>query len=362
MGFEVDFLPVGEGEKSGDAIALRFGNLMSGRREDFSVAVIDAGFKDSGQAVVDHIQTYYKTDLVDLAVSTHPDADHINGLSVLLENMKVGTLWMHQPWKHTRDIAEMFKDGRVTDNSVKEDLRESLNAACDLETLARRKKVPIVEPFTGTVDASNSLYVLGPTQDYYESLLPEFRGTPESKLSILESILKSIEKVEEAARTVFETFAFETLNDGGQTSAENNTSVLLMLVNGDDHLLFTADAGIPALMRVMHSLDSISFDYSKISFIQVPHHGSQRNIGPLLLNRFIGPKLNHDTTIKTAFASVAKEGAPKHPCKKVMNAFRRRGAPVHVTQGQAKRQHRDAPARLGWTTSTPLPFYPMVEI
>jgi hypothetical protein len=28
IGYEIDFLPVGEGEKSGDAIALRWGNLL----------------------------------------------------------------------------------------------------------------------------------------------------------------------------------------------------------------------------------------------------------------------------------------------------------------------------------------------
>lgn len=34
MGYEIDFIPVGNGEKSGDAIVLRFGNLLTGRRED----------------------------------------------------------------------------------------------------------------------------------------------------------------------------------------------------------------------------------------------------------------------------------------------------------------------------------------
>ena len=47
MGFEVDFLPVGEGEKSGDAIAIRCGNLNGSRNEQF-VMVIDGGTLDSG--------------------------------------------------------------------------------------------------------------------------------------------------------------------------------------------------------------------------------------------------------------------------------------------------------------------------
>ena len=56
MGFEVDFLPVGEGEKSGDAIAIRGGNLTGPRTEQF-VIIIDGGTLDSGDALVGHIQS-----------------------------------------------------------------------------------------------------------------------------------------------------------------------------------------------------------------------------------------------------------------------------------------------------------------
>ena len=55
MGFEIDFLPVGEGEKSGDAIALRYGNL-SGTRSEQTVLVVDGGTLDSGAALVDHVK------------------------------------------------------------------------------------------------------------------------------------------------------------------------------------------------------------------------------------------------------------------------------------------------------------------
>jgi hypothetical protein len=55
MGYEIDFLPVGEGEKSGDAIALRFGNLF-GNRNEKTVVVIDGGFKETGEKLVKHIE------------------------------------------------------------------------------------------------------------------------------------------------------------------------------------------------------------------------------------------------------------------------------------------------------------------
>ena len=108
-------------------------------------------------------------------------------------------------------------------------------------------------------------------------------------------------------------------------------------------------------------LDSIGFDCSKIRFVQVPHHGSQRNVGPTILNRLLGPKLQAEANLRTGFVSVAKCDDPKHPSKKVMNAFRRRGVPVHATAGMGKRHHFQAPDRVGWSASVPLPFYSEVE-
>ncbi len=359
MGYEVDFLAVGDGERGGDAISLRFGNLFGDWKEQ-TVIVIDGGFKDTGEDLVKHINRYYKTDRVDLVVSTHPDADHAGGLEVVLDKLKVGCLWMHQPWNHTDDIARMFKDGRVTDMGVRESLRRSLDSARGLEALANRKGIPIIEPFPGIHDASRQVFVVGPTESYYESLLPEFRGTPEARetAGFLE---RAVRPVTEFIRKVAESWDIETLDDDGETSAENNSSAVLLVEVNDKFLLFTGDAGIPALNDVVNRLEVAGFDPSKVTFVQVPHHGSQRNVGPSLLNRLVGPKIDGDTKCKTAFASAPKDGEPKHPSKKVANAFRRRGAPVHATQGLTKWHHFDAPERDRWTTSTPLPFYNEVE-
>ena len=75
----------------------------------------------------------------------------------------------------------------------------------------------------------------------------------------------------------------------------------------------------------------------------------------------LGPKLPAGMApSRRAFCSSAKS-APKHPSKKVVNAFQRRGVKVFATEGQHKRHHKDAPDRAGWVTATPLPFYTEVE-
>jgi beta-lactamase superfamily II metal-dependent hydrolase len=108
-------------------------------------------------------------------------------------------------------------------------------------------------------------------------------------------------------------------------------------------------------------LDASGIGANVATFIQVPHHGSRRNVGPTILNRLLGPKLSQEAVLKTAFVSASKDGAPKHPARKVTNAFRRRGAPVHATQGVTKWHHSfDAPDR-GWGMSTALPLYTEVD-
>jgi beta-lactamase superfamily II metal-dependent hydrolase len=351
MGYEVDFLPVGD-KKSGDAIALRFGNVY-GPRAQQTVVVIDGGYVSDGESMVEHLSTYYGTDYVDVLVSTHPDADHVGGLETVLDRCHVGQFWMHRPWNQTTDIARMFQSGRVTDMSVRETLRRSLEGARSLESLAIAKGIPIIEPFTGVTDATGSLIVLGPTQEYYRSLLPDFRCTPTPKSAFEEMV----ERILQGVANLAEHWHIETLTDSGQTSAENNSSVVLLLSVEGRNLLFTADAGIPALTKVADLMDAASIDRSRLHFIQVPHHGSRRNVGPTILDRLIGPKLQQDQSTKMAFVSVARNASEKHPSKRVTNAFRRRGAHVSRTDHVWISHRYNAPARSDAGPLEPLPFF-----
>lgn len=360
IGYEVDFLPVGDGEKSGDAIALRFGDLLSEPPQQ-TVVVIDGGFKASGDALVKHIRTYYKTENVDAVIATHPDNDHTSGLEVVLNELNVANLVMHLPWNHTKDTSHLFEDDRVSDESVKKALRESLETARNLEKLAKQKSIKIIEPFAGVTGFNKIMRVLGPTETFYKNLLPGFRGTQEPRDGFAGAFAQFMKEAKETAKMITEKWGLETLDDTGETSAENNSSAILLFTIGNECLLFTGDAGIPALSDVVGRLQKEGFDLSTIQFVQVPHHGSRRNIGPTLLNALIGAKTAQPTSNKIAFASASPDGAPKHPAKKVTNAFLRRGAPVHVTAEQIKRHSKNAPARTGWITSTAIPFYNEVE-
>lgn len=306
-----------------------------------------------------HIKQYYGTDTVDLAISTHPDGDHSAGLKVVLEELTVRELWMHLPWEHTEDIAKMFVDGRVTDKGIGEKLRKALEDARELEKVAARKGIAISEPFAGRATADGVITVVGPTEAYYESLLPKFRGLPQAKGSFLEKV---IEAGVGLVAKIAENWVVETLTDDGETSEENNSSVILRLSCDGKAILLTSDAGIPALSNAADFMEGVlGVAPNGWSFIQVPHHGSKRNVGPTVLDRIVGPQLSSNEKRVSAFVSASKDGAPKHPAKKVTNAFLRRRAAVHATQGQTKWYHHNAPKRPGWTTSVPLPFYDEVD-
>jgi beta-lactamase superfamily II metal-dependent hydrolase len=85
--FEIDFLDV-ESSKSGDAIPIRY------QLDDLiRIHVVDGGFQDTGDKVVEHIKTHYNNSkIVHSIVVSHPDGDHAGGLRKILEEFTVGEI------------------------------------------------------------------------------------------------------------------------------------------------------------------------------------------------------------------------------------------------------------------------------
>jgi beta-lactamase superfamily II metal-dependent hydrolase len=365
MGYEVDFLPVGDGEKSGDAICVRFGDLFSGDRSRQFVMVIDGGTSEGGENVVKHVKGYYGTDRVDLVVSTHPDNDHVAGLRAVVEQLRVGRLWMHRPWARAAEYRPLFD--KLTCAGLKRSLCAALDTAVDLEKLATARGIPIDEPFSDVVlpFADIGIRVLGPTQSYYSQLLPHFRDTP-APASVASAAFNLFSSIGGGAvgllAKVAEAWGIETLVDPPEdaTSAENNSSVVLTIGTEGRRLLFTADAGVPALTQATEMAERCGISLPSCNFVQIPHHGSRRNVGPTLLDRMLGPK--GQPQCRTALVSCAPK-SQKHPARRVTNAFQRRGAKDAVvpTKGQTVCEPFNAPTRAGWIPAPSVPFHTEVE-
>ena len=104
-----------------------------------------------------------------------------------------------------------------------------------------------------------------------------------------------------------EAMHIETLDDSGETSAENNSSAIMLLRIDGYKLLFTGDAGILALAAAADFAESMNISLTDLRFVQIPYHGSKRNVGPTVLKRI---------RAGTAYVSAAREGSIKGDVKK----------------------------------------------
>ncbi len=344
---EIDFFYVDSGEKSGDAITIRYGDYEN--KQNQFVIVIDGGTITTGRNMVSHIQEVYGTNYVDLVICTHPDGDHASGLREIVKEMKVKELWMHQPWEHSEDIKHLFKDGRMTENSLSQKLKEAYGFAYDLEEIAKQKKnITIKEPFAGLSFNNSTIQVLGPSEEYYLELVPNFMKTPEAKTPIFGQIASSVKK---GINWIRETMDIETLDENGVTTGENNSSAVVLLRFDNRDYLFTGDSGIPSLKHVIQYSNKRGISLKNLCFFQVPHHGSRRNSSPYVLN---------EIKATTAYISAAKD-SDKHPSRKVINALIRRGAKVYSTEGNSLSHHVNCKSRQGYTTAVAHQFYEQVQ-
>ncbi len=358
MAYEVDIIAVGEESSSGDAFALRFGDFIN-KPGDQRVVVIDGGFKDSGEKLVNRIRNEYGTNHVDLVISTHPDNDHISGLHVVLDELDVDTLWMHRPWYKSEQIKKSAEDRSLMAELTADKIKKSLESAYDLEKLANKKGVTIEEPYQGKSAFDNTLHVLSPSEEFYCALVSEFEKG---------GVVSVASMVEKTKRVISEMWHRDELAEPEEDAVHprNNSSVILLAQFGDKHFLFCGDAGVKALNHATDYATRGSYDIAtRVTYYQVPHHGSKRNLGPTILDRIVGPihQTENYRNGKQAFISAAVKGAPKHPSNRVINALTRRGVAVNPpTCGGDQCFHSpDVPTRPNWHNLTPFGFLPTYE-
>ncbi|MCL2770284.1 MAG: hypothetical protein FWD42_09295, partial [Solirubrobacterales bacterium] len=281
---EFDFLPVGDGERSGDAIALRYSHPQTGAPV---VGVIDAGFEDDGEAVVEHVNVYYNTDVADFMLSTHPDSDHINGARKVVCGLHVRTLLIHRPSWHG-----------YPNNS-------GADSADELAELAERRGANVIEPFQG-VCGFGDLVIAGPTPRYYRDMLAAQEATTQPasvRKSFAERYFGGGGSVVATLRQVLDAFPVEMpFGDAGGTSPRNNSAAIVSLVVDGNHFLLPSDAGVPAIGQALDYLDAIGRTRYPLNLFVLPHHGSRHNIDRATITRILGDPTT--TEQGTAVASV----------------------------------------------------------
>ena len=361
-GLEVEFLPVGEKSRAGDAIAIRYGEP-----NNFQLIVVDGGTTASGEALMAHLASICggAVPIVRDLVITHPDIDHSSGARVVLEQADVRRVWTHVPWWHAEAILPHLQDSRWTVDGLTKRLKAEYDVISEIVTTAGRKGIPVSEPFAG--NTIGPFTVLSPPRHVYPQLVAHFPDTPRASGNMSDiadqNILKAVlEALAKTAASIWEAWGLERLRDGGETGARNESSVVLYgQFDGWNPILLTGDAGNLGLEWAASFAEACGLVLRNFALVQVPHHGSRRNVGPTILNRLIGPVvLEGQVPHFTAVVSAPKDDS-EHPRKIVINAFMRRGARVLGTQGIATCFGSGFPQRAGYGPATALSFFPVVE-
>jgi len=301
------------------------------------VILIDAGNIQDGPKIVEHINTYTNQKYIDLAICTHPDADHIGGFLHVVDHIRIEEFWIHDPSKHKVNAKKLLESLEKSDTLKKglslviENLRHSDNliSAIDHKGIKRR------EPFAGLTYELMPLTVVGPTEGYYEQLLGRFRDADllwEEEL-LLEKSLKGGPLISEGLNTK------QILDRNNDRSKENNSSAILLFTPDDKKHLFTSDAGPEALIRA-----SEDYDLSDLDWLDVPHHGSRYNLTSELIELF-----------KPKIAFISCDGSKHYPNPAVVAELKKIGCEIHATYlTKDLRKSEGILGEYGYRPSTPI--------
>lgn len=359
MDYELDFIGVSEQTKDADAIGIHWID-----NNVHTIGIYDGGFELHGKELKKIIENYYFTsskDDIDFIICSHSDQDHVSGLKFIIENLQVKKIYMNRPWLYIEELYKKINDGRISKKSLESRLKETYKFLCEIEELATEKNIEICDIFEGTI-INERLSVLHPTRDNFISLIAESAKTDYldsfEQNSLATAIKHAFAKLRE---WVEETWFSESLREDEHTSAENETSVIVLGDMVTKKFLLTGDAGIRGLTAANDYYNSLGGSIKEeVEIYQIPHHGGRHNISTSVLNEIVGDIVGEGEDVnKTAFVCAGKNS--DHPLKMVTNAFIRRGVKVYVASGHCINHHIGISSRKGWVTSKKQEFSPVVE-
>ena len=145
-------------------------------------------------------------------------------------------------------------------------LLKSLDQLSDFISTVDARRIPREKPFAGS--KCGPLFVVGPSVTFYEQMLAELTVT--NGLSKAARLLQAEESLSDDFLEYHSQYA---IDENNETSPTNNTSTIMHLSEGDRVFLFTGDAGVQALNNAR-----LSYNFSNVYWLDVPHHGSRRNL------------------------------------------------------------------------------------
>jgi beta-lactamase superfamily II metal-dependent hydrolase len=310
------------------------------------VILIDGGNRGDGQKVIKHLDDYILTpagkNAPDLIVCTHHDKDHVGGLVDVVNHYgnQIGEIWINNPAEHMGQINYQHLEESFRNKSQAkqyEVILESLTDLDDFISVVGKKQISRYTALAGRNKFNGIISVLGPSDNFYKSLLPGMGNLDDFVNSEADWAYKSIfgsPTVNEALETAS---PCPIVDEENTTSATNNSSVILEIKRNDSRYLFTGDAGVQAFEDVESRIS-----LENIYWLDVPHHGSRRNLSSKLIDT-MSPKVCY----------ISANGSVKHPRRALVNCLRKHGAKVFGTHKGGNKWHHAGtfPDRTDYSTA-----------
>jgi beta-lactamase superfamily II metal-dependent hydrolase len=310
-GVEVDMLSLGDA----DCILVTFWNGSTTHR-----VLIDGGNKGDAPVVRNFLR-HRNIKVIDDIIVTHLHDDHSGGVLELLSDTTLlfGKLWCHIPQWHVPngDMNKVWAALKAAGTSEEgQQIQKSLSTVESLWAVAKNRGINHDEPFKGK--KIGGLEVCSPTEEFYNGLVVEMTDVEKIKAEDAAQERYNLQTViEEQLSKVLagDSSGRSSLLTDPHTTPENESSVVTGTTFDGKVILLTADAGTCALTNVTRD-----YKVAQLRFMQIPHHGSRRNITQSLIEIFAP---------KTAFVSAV--GNAKHPRRAVVNAFKKVNTKVFST-------------------------------
>lgn len=356
MAFEIDLLPVGSEKKSGDCIAMRYGDLDNGKDKQ-TVIVVDGGYANTWKDILKpHLEKYYKCVYngkmhVDLVILSHPDGDHVSGLVEMAKDpeVEIGQVWMHKPWEEL--TPKWFKDGRITKESLKNRLGDAFEKAKELDDLSWTLSLKLLNVGTYPIKGGATMTILGPTKEFYKSCIANCEKTPNQSEKI-ENLPQS-QGVKGIVRYESYTKGFIKWYDKEEnTSPINESSFVLLFQYEGTKVLLTGDAGKEGLTQAIEYAADNNIRLDNCTIVKMPHHGSRKNINPKILDALKGSTY--------FFFSCASDDEGHHPSMRLINLMIEKGMKAYKTGGNTLHWGKNAPDR-GWQTAAVYSSFQQIE-
>lgn len=354
MAFEIDLLPVGSEKKSGDCIAMRYGDLVSGKDKQ-TVIIVDGGYANTWKGTLKpHLKKYYNCEYdgklhVDLVILSHPDGDHVSGLVEMAKDpeVEIGLVWMHKPWEEL--TPKWFKDGRITKESLKDRLGDAFEKAKELADMTNNVDLDCLTE--GSYDFKDATFtILGPSEQFYKTCITNCEKTPTPS----ENVDDMPQAQSSSGDMEYEPYVKGKIkwDDTENTSPINESSLVILFEYEGVKVLFTGDAGKDGLNRSIAYANETGIKLSDCTIIKMPHHGSRKNVDPDIMDAFIGSK--------KLYYSCASDDLGHHPSLRLINMLNEKGFRQLSTSGNILHWGKNAPDR-GWTSAKVYDSFSKIE-